>query len=866
MPTKLAEEDFANAATKLGCDVAAIKAVAEVESTGSGFLPDGRVKVLFEGHWFHRLTKGKFAQSHPTLSFPRWTRQHYAKGKTAAIRGAGELNRLEQAMKLDRRAALLSASYGRFQVMGFNHAICGFPSVEDFYQAMQRGEADHLAAFCGYIVSNGLRDELREHRWADFASRYNGPEYQKNHYDELLAAAYARFAGTAPQRASIAAPQLGKSTKAHKLNAIPDSPDFRDRMFEPTLVNVPPERPLSLYRRIQPRIPVLDQGREGACTGFALATVVHYLLRTRAGAARRRDRSTRVSPQMLYEMAKRYDEWPGENYEGSSARAAMKAWHKHGVCASAKWPKTRRPQDPARDSRPPLPPPVLADAETRPLGAYYRVDHRDLVAMHAALAEVEILYVTAQVHSGWDRVAPDGIIAQQDDILGAHAFAIVGYDADGFWIQNSWGPGWGKAGFARLSYEDWLTNGTDAWVARLGVPVHRTRRFGASAVDAATPASYSVNDLRPHIISIGNDGFPKESGTYGNSRDEIDRLFTQDIPRITKNWKKRRLLLYAHGGLVSEESALQRISEYRDVLLDSEIYPIAFIWHTDFWSTVSNIVRDALNTRRTEGPLDSAKDFMLDRLDDTLEPVARGLTGKASWDEMKENAILATENPREGAAAIALPHVEQLLTAGFELHLVGHSAGSIFLGPIAQRLKPITSCTLWAPACTVELFNRCYRPSIAGNAIRRFALFTLTDKTERDDNCAGIYHKSLLYLVSNAFEERFRIPVIQPEGEPILGMAKFAASAVKGLDPKRASWIQTPNAEPIGRASASRCLHHGDFDDDGATVIATLARMLGKDATGFTKDELTRIECLFRSSASSQRDRRNWIEASLPRT
>lgn len=41
---------------------------------------------------------------------------------------------------------------------------------------------------------------------------------------------------------------------------------------------------------------------------------------------------------MLYELARRYDEWPGEGYVGSSARGAMKAWERHGVCAHAEWP------------------------------------------------------------------------------------------------------------------------------------------------------------------------------------------------------------------------------------------------------------------------------------------------------------------------------------------------------------------------------------------------------------------------------------------------------------------------------------------------------------------------------------------------
>src|SRR5687768_2359815 len=115
------------------------------------------------------------------------------------------------------------------------------------------------------------------------------------------------------------------------LNARPDTLDFRDRMFEPSLIEVPVKRRLEEYRAL--KVPILDQGQEGACTGYGLATVVHYLLRTRRVVSDPKA----VSPQMLYDMARRYDEWPGVKYEGSSARGAMKGWHKHGVCSERHW-------------------------------------------------------------------------------------------------------------------------------------------------------------------------------------------------------------------------------------------------------------------------------------------------------------------------------------------------------------------------------------------------------------------------------------------------------------------------------------------------------------------------------------------------
>ena len=130
---------------------------------------------------------------------------------------------------------------------------------------------------------------------------------------------------------TIATVNGGKQVE-RKLNVRRDTLDFRDRMFEATLIEVPTHIPLAAWRKW--RVPVLDQGEEGACTGFGLATVANYLLSRRKVVPD----SEPVSARMLYEMARRYDEWPGESYSGSSARGAMKGWHKHGVCREDGWP------------------------------------------------------------------------------------------------------------------------------------------------------------------------------------------------------------------------------------------------------------------------------------------------------------------------------------------------------------------------------------------------------------------------------------------------------------------------------------------------------------------------------------------------
>jgi hypothetical protein len=658
-----------------------------------------------------------------------------------------------------------------------------------------------------------------------------------------------------------AAPASGKSKRV--LNVRPDSLDFRDLMYTPTLVEVPASRSLAEYRKAG--VPILDQGQEGACTGFGLATVVHYLMRSRRVGADASD----ISPYMLYDMARRYDEWAGEKYDGSSCRGAMKGWHKHGVCDVALWPASGGGA--LSEAR-------ANDAAGRPLGAYFRVNHKDLVAMHAAIAEVGVLYVSSNVHSGWNGVGAKGEIKLVDDNIGGHAYAIVAYDVDGFWIQNSWGPDWGFKGFAHLGYDDWLRNGSDAWVARLAVPVHlATRTSTTRAVFGGTvrSRSYSYDDLRAHVISIGNNGLLDPHGNIGTTPELVREIVATDIPRITKSWKKKRIVLYAHGGLVGEDGALQRVADYRSAMLAAECYPLAFIWHSDAWSTIKAVLSDAANQRRPEGFIDASKDFMLDRLDDALEPLARVLGGRKMWSEMKENAIAATKS-REGGARLALDELAKLAAAdpAYEFHVIGHSAGSIFHAPLVQYLATsgtipggpmagetglgleIASATLWAPAITTELFKAAWLPVL--DRIARFAMFTLDDSTEQGDDCAGIYHKSLLYLVANAFEARSRIPLVRPDGEPILGTQKAidGNAALKRLFAPggKGEWIRSPNNLSEGDPFASGAKHHGDFDDDRATVLATLARVLDRKTptTGF----------VFTSSSQGKRALRRKIDQS----
>ncbi len=257
--------------------------------------------------------------------------------------------------------------------------------------------------------------------------------------------------------------------------------------------------------------------------------------------------------------------------------------------------------------------------------------------------------------------------------------------------------------------------------------------------------------------------------------------------------------------------------------------------------------------------------FMLDRLDDTLEVIVRGLKVKGLWDEMKENAWRATRLP-DGGARLAAQYLARLMDkqSNVEVHVAGHSAGSIFHAPLVQYFtskgklrgagwagtqglgKKIRTCTLWAPGIRMQDFRETYLPAIRSGGVGHFSLYTLTDEAERSDNCANIYRKSLLYMVSNALEVDY--------GMPLLGMEKFVQDD-KDLQALIASgtvrWIKAPDDKHEPGDSEAR--RHGDFDDDPPTLMSTLADILSPEK--MPKENIFK----FGRSVSSLSDRRRQL-------
>jgi hypothetical protein len=186
----ISRADLAQAAAELGVGVDVVKTVAAVEARNSGFLKGTDLPaILFEGHHFHRYTHGRFDASHPHLSHKSWTAAHYRGGR-------GEYDRLLEAVDInggDPDAALLSTSWGMFQIMGFNHQRAGYDDVRAFVNAMAMGEDAHLRAFARFVLSDGggLAQRLRDRDWTEFARAYNGAGFAKNQYDAKLAKEFA---------------------------------------------------------------------------------------------------------------------------------------------------------------------------------------------------------------------------------------------------------------------------------------------------------------------------------------------------------------------------------------------------------------------------------------------------------------------------------------------------------------------------------------------------------------------------------------------------------------------------------------------------------------------------------------------------
>lgn len=198
----LTDADYKRAGAALGVSAGTVRGVAEVEASGHGFLPDGRAKILFERHIFYRqliiprkagdvvakltATRALIAAKEPDICSP---------SAGGYVGGAAEWDRLARARYYSDTAGLMSASFGLFQIMGFNAVTAGYPSVQVYAHAMAGSEGDHLDAFTGFVIANpSMKAAMQRGMWREFAAAYNGPGAVAA-YSAKIAAAVAKYSG-----------------------------------------------------------------------------------------------------------------------------------------------------------------------------------------------------------------------------------------------------------------------------------------------------------------------------------------------------------------------------------------------------------------------------------------------------------------------------------------------------------------------------------------------------------------------------------------------------------------------------------------------------------------------------------------------
>jgi hypothetical protein len=353
--------------------------------------------------------------------------------------------------------------------------------------------------------------------------------------------------------------------------------------------------------------------------------------------------------------------------------------------------------------------------------------------------------------------------------------------------------------------------------------MHETRDFATAL--GRTNARWDL--LRPHVINLTN-GRLSQGGEFDMPADAIDNIVAS-IDQYARTADNPRVMMHAHGGLVSEMSALSYALASYKWWIDQGVFPVYFIWETSAFE----IIKQQLGLSR--GVVGAWWDRRFERM---ARPV-----GKPLWGAMKEAALLSSSsdagNGDAGGAwkfAKALAPVITNPPAGktISLHAVGHSAGAIFhahyVPALVDRGLAVESLALLAPALRIDLFKSHLLPQINDGRVERFELYTMDEEAEKDDDLIEpigipVYGKSLLYLISGAFE---------PEQDAgILGLdERFRSDAAltalfAPLGPHR---LELSHARGKPHNPATKARKHGCFDNDDATMQSLFKSITGAAA------------------------------------
>ena len=332
-----------------------------------------------------------------------------------------------------------------------------------------------------------------------------------------------------------------------------------------------------------------------------------------------------------------------------------------------------------------------------------------------------------------------------------------------------------------------------------------------------------------HVVNLRG-GVLSTDGSFSSSLDQVQRIFRTHVPEYVQRQKglmqPARVLFFAHGGLNEEREGLLPVLARRRFWELNGIYPVYFVWETGLRETLVDIVRQAAPTRAERAAL----------TDTSIEQVARP-GGRVIWGRMKASAERAAK-PDGGSALVAQLAGElwQQTHGEIEYHAIGHSAGSIFHAfflPLLVAQHPagaprvdLRTLHFLAPAITTELFVAQLKALIgSGKPITHLTTYTMLDDLEKNDPSLHPYGKSLLYLVSQAFEEKAPTPILglQRSLKSDLKLIRFfgLAGTEKVAD---IAFSKSLDGTPLNARTESTT--HGGFDNDVATMTSVLRRVL----------------------------------------
>lgn len=336
-------------------------------------------------------------------------------------------------------------------------------------------------------------------------------------------------------------------------------------------------------------------------------------------------------------------------------------------------------------------------------------------------------------------------------------------------------------------------------------------------------------DLTPHVVNLTQGRF-SESGRLRTTPGDVDAIFFEHLPReleVARAEKRPlKLVFYAHGGLVSESSGIAIAHKHLAWWRANKVYPINFIWETGLLETLRQLLFGSQRALMERGVRDvrlAFTDWIIEQLVD--EP------GEKIWSGMKFAAERSVDI--EGGAHYVAQRLQEFCAQhgdSVELHAVGHSAGSIFHShfiPTALNLHvpAFKSAYFLAPAITIDAFIRRLNDRLGQDGLRHLTLFTMHKSYELEDDVAGIYRKSLLYLIYYALERERRTPILGLEESVRDDPAMRRTFGLDGRPSEVGGVVWSVTPAESGR-SASQATTHGDFDDDPATMNSILRRIL----------------------------------------